>query len=330
MRILSLFEKAYKVKTTGRHTWRLFPQIASLCDEYTQLTYADIEAKGPKYLGSDLMTDYSPDVVIVHGLITAVIPYLQGVTCAKVGIVTDFCYLLSHRDLMNEYVECGIDIMFQRGTYDPGLDYPVSQIYWPFSANPEEFYPGAERRRNKIGFAGSLDNPVYNQRRIAGDALSRAGLVSVCRKCFKGADPDGVYPYFLRSHVAALTSTQMDHVPTSVRLGPPKPADMPPTPRAKTFEMMASATAVLTPPFYMQENIFPGVEDVCFWYKRDCSDILQVAEGVLTDTPRTRRVALAGYRHFLQYHTDAIRIKELYDHLERLVGGRPIERQWGI
>ncbi len=329
MRVLSLFEKSSGIKTTGRHWWRLLPRLAPLCDDYTQLTYSDVLARGPKYGGSDLMAEYSPDVIIIYGHATGIVPHLRGIHCAKVAIVTDFCYLLPNKTLMNEYVECGIDIMFQRGTYDPDLDYPVPQVYWPFSANPEEFYPGNGVRQNKIGFAGSLGNPVYDQRRIAGTALSRAGLFSVCKGCHKGADPHGIYPEFLRRRVAGLTSTQMDHIP-SIRPGDPKPADLPPTPRAKTFEMMASGTAVLTPPFYAQGNIFSEAREICFWYKRDCSDVVRVAQEILNDTDRTREVALAGYDHFLEYHTDGIRIKELYSHLVRLVEGKPIERRWGI
>lgn len=339
MRILALFEKPSGTKTTGRHWWKLLPKLSPLCqdsfpaeslssDEYVQITYADVIAKGPKYHGSDLMAEYLPDVTIVYGKATDIASYLSTVRCPTVAIMTDSCYMFPNKTLMDEYVDCGVDIMFQRGTYDPDLSYPMPQVYWPFSANPEEFFPRGGARQNKIGFAGSLDNPVYDQRRIAGSALSRAGLLSVCRGCQKGADPYSVYPQFLRHHVAGLTSTQMDHIP-SINVGDPRPADLPPTPRAKTFEMMASATAVLTPPFYAREALFQ-LQKVCFWYERDCSDVVRVASAMLNDPAMTREVALAGYNHFLQHHTDAIRIQELYDHLVRLVEGKPIERQWGI
>lgn len=330
MRIVTIFEKNSEPKTTARHGWRLLWKLAPLCEQYWQVTMMDLMQYSPESAASMFMDEYKMDAVVVYGSIQSLVPYLKSLHCAKVAVATDSCYMFPVKEIMDRYVECGFDLMLQRGTYDPDLEYTTPQVWWPFSADPDEFHPGTSKPRiNKIGLAGSLGNGVYSRRKIAAQKLSDANMLSVCLYCHKGADPDGTYPAFLRAHVAGLTSTQMDGIPPE-RPGCPLPMDLPPTPRAKTFEMMASATGVLTPPFFMQENLFPEAREVCFWYRHDCTNVVRVAGEILNDSERAREVALAGHDHFLRYHTDEIRIKELYDHVERLVKGKSIERKWGI
>lgn len=330
MRVAAIFEYNTEPKTTSRHGWRLIQKLSNLCDGYWQITVADLLRRSPESAVSMLANDCKVDAIVVYGSIRFIIPYIKPLRCAKLAVITDSCYMFPVKETMDRYVECGFDLILQRGTYDPDADYTTPQTWWPFSADPEEFHPnGSGQRINKIGFAGSLDNGVYSQRRRAVDTLSSDGVLSPCLYCHKGSDSGAIYPEFLRTHVAGLTSTQMEGISPEYA-GAPIPMDMPSTPRAKTFEMMASATAVLTPPFFMQENLFPCNTEVCFQYKYDCSDIVPVARAIINDTDRTREMALAGYDHFMHYHTDEIRVRELYDYIACLVEGKPLERTWGI
>jgi len=63
-------------------------------------------------------------------------------------------------------------------------------------------------------------------------------------------------------------------------------------------------------------------------YKEDCSDIISKAKEIIKNPERTSFIAKNGLEVFLKKHTDSIRIKEFYDHLVRLVEGKPIKRNY--
>lgn len=228
---------------------------------------------------------------------------IAKLSCAKVAIDVDFYKAMEGKSKV--YERGKFDLVIQRGAFHQKLRPNVPMVWLPFSADENEFFPINSKRKKRIGFAGSMDSFVYNQRKIAVRKLQNARLIEVCKNCKHNR-----YPVFLRSVMAALNSSEID------------------TPYGKVFEIIASGTALLTPPFYGQDILFTS--DCFMFYKPDCSDIEIKARRLLKNNDRRKEMVKKSYKIYKERHTDEKRLQELYKHLRNLLDGKPIEKPWGI
>lgn len=259
--------------------------------------------------GQSILSLYNsirPDVIICYAKIGKL--NFAGVTneihCAKIAIEVD--YNRRPLALQKLYRICKFDLVLQRGSFPAPNNYPIPWAWLPFSADPTVFHPGDpfRLRKNIVGFAGSSSHS-YPIRLRAINILKQRQLLEVCRKCY-GTN----YQKFLRDNKAYLTSTELD------------------SPHGKMFEILASGGAVLSGPFSTQEAL--GLKDCLITYQNDCSDIIDKAKLVRNNNDIVREIANNGYSAFLKYHTDDLRLKELYEHIQNLVHGKPLVKPWGI
>ena len=299
-------------------------QMKPLCSWYGELLLSKLRKRiSNGYTSTDLWKDYKPDVVVCYGNFAKEVfnDFFVGLSCAKTVVITDFHgHTGNNPGIMKAYLKNKFDIMFMRGVYDNSYKSTIPMVWVPFSASDNTFYPDDSiTRSNMIGFAGMVSPSVYVVRRKALGLLKKAGLLKVCSKnmCNKGdRKKNKGYPLFLRSMVACLTSTDL--------------YDWPPTPRAKTFEIMGSKTVLLTPYFEKIEKMIGRDEVNYVRFKRDCSDVVRKARKILNEPEWAKTVARNGYEMFLKKHTDIVRIKEFYTHLVRLVCGKSIQRRWEL
>jgi len=268
----------------------------------------------------EIIEKHNPDIVICYGAMGFIdigTPFKHISRC-KICIEPDY-----HNFFGKEkwYRDNGFNYMFLRnGNNTDKIGIP--SVWWPWSADENEFFTRNEPRRNIIGFAGSSVHELYRIRRNARDMLFAHHLLEDKKKTimasecadgmWKGKWTDqGKYQEYLRSVVAILTSTE--------NRGP----------FAKTFEAMASGTAVLSSPIINKELLF-GNKKCYFEYKPDCSDIVKVARDILNNPKWVQEVTTNAKEEFLKKHTTEKRVKELYDNLIRIEEAREPERKWGI
>jgi len=322
MKVLVLYEHLRLERGNTRHMNGFMGQMEPLCSSFNEVLLPRLREKIEKgYTSVDLQKEFKPDVVVVYGNFMKEIctGYFTKMSCAKTVVMVDFQgYLKKNPGIIEKYRKNGFDVIFRRGV-SYGSYKPTIPIIWvPFSANENEFYPdNTINRINLIGFAGMVSPSVYVTRRKAIKLLTKAKLLRICHRsiCNKGiAKKNKGYPGFLRGHVACLTSTDF--------------YSWPPTPRAKTFEIMGSGTVLLTPYFLGMKEMLGNDGEHYVKYDLSCNDVVKKAREIINDPSRTKAIAKNGYKIFLRRHTDRIRIKEFYGHLARLVEGKPIERRY--
>jgi len=254
----------------------------------------------------NIYNNLKPDVIICYAKIgkSNFMKITDQIQCAKIAIEVDY-----HRKplvLQKIYQRCKFDLVIQRGSFPSPSKYPIPWVWLPFSADEKFFHPDGpfRTRKNMIGFAGSA-NASYPVRLRAVNILKRKEVLAECKKCF-GSN----YPKFLRDHRAYLTSTELD------------------SPHGKLFEILASGGAVLSGPFSTKEVL--GLKDCIIEYKNDCSDVFEKARFIRNNFSLVQQIAENGRNTFLKKHTDNHRIKELYEHIQNLVHGKPLVKPWGI
>jgi (2Fe-2S) ferredoxin len=249
--------------------------------------------------------EYKPDIVIAYTSYGLDKQYLSSVPCMKVILESDFYKKVRDNDL-DWYSKNGIDLIVKRGVHDKKYDCGGIPMVWlPFSVDEKEFSPIALNKKKKIvGFAGSCNSQIYSQRRDAIERLQAAGLIDKRGRRIKK------YPEFVRSVLSFLTSAEVG------------------TPHGKVFEIMASKTVLLSPDFRGREELFG--RDECFAeYKKDCSNVVAVAQKIMRDEQYAKAVANRAYRIITEHHTHEKRIEELRSHLDNILAGKSIERPWG-
>lgn len=254
-----------------------------------------------------LYQDLKPDIVICYAHPAHFnLDEIQKITCPKVCIEVD--YYKSPASKISVYQRAKFDLVLQRGAFQlPNFGIPTAWL--PFSADPNVFSPllRLKAKINCVGLAASIRAPIYSQRRIATNKLQSAGLLRICDKCFG----DVKYSTFLRKTRIILTSTEIN------------------SPHGKLFEIMASGSVALTSPFNGEEALFGSTP--CFIkYKQDCSDIVDKAKFFINNPVSYRELQLNSIKVFQEKHTDDIRLKELYQHLENLLNGKPLVKPWGF
>lgn len=321
MRVLVILEYLTSYRGSDRILGPFMLQMEPLCN-FSYIVLPDLRKKIESgYTSQDLQKDYKPDVIICYGNFAKEVfsGYFTKMSCAKTVVIVDFhSHTNNNPGIMEKFKENGFSIMFMRGVYDVKYKSTIPMIWVPFCANEKEFYPdNSVTRVNQIGFAGVTGPSVYSTRKKAIKLLKKAKLLRVCAKsqCSKGhKERNKGYPAFLRSNVACLTSTEL--------------YNWPPTPRAKTFEIMGSGTVLLTPYFFGMEEML-GKDGIHYvQYNKNCSDVVKKAREIINNPARAKTIAENGYKMFLKKHTDRIRIREFYEHLVRLVEGKPIKKRY--
>lgn len=313
-----------EIKFSSRLHMEFLSRLNEFC-EYHYLHGSMVLEKGR--LATDLYKEYEPDVVIHYdshaprGIRTRFPEgYFAKLPCLKVMIEPDFWKKAAARqwDDFSWYVSNKFDLIIRRGCFKGTKDVlGIPSIWLPYSADENEFYPVEESRRNVIGFAGAYKYSGivaegiigYAQRRKAMALLGAENLLEHCKGCRTLSGSTQLYPMFLRSVVAALTSAETR------------------SPMGKMFEIMASGTVLLTTDFDHRKELFGDIE--CFVeYLGDGSDVVEKAHKILNNLEWAKQIALNGLEVFKKNHTHTIRIKELYHHLECLLEGKQIMGRW--
>jgi hypothetical protein len=280
-------------------------KLKTLCE------YHDIQAYNNKdilYTAKELYDKYKPDAMLLLAHSDILDGYLRNIPCLKVMIAVDY-RKIERDNRFYWYDNNQFDLVIQRGAYNIYSFHEhigVPSVWVPYSADEKEFYPVKERI-NKIGFTGTTSNNSYAQRRKALQLLEQEDLINNSGKL------NGIgYSSFLRIHRAMLTDTQTKDGRRS--------------PHAKMFEILASGSVCLTPAFdynFLSNNCMVK-------YKDDCSDIIEKAKWIMDNKEETDIISKNAYNEFLEYHTDTIRIKEVYEHINNMLEGKSLNKKWGI
>lgn len=238
----------------------------------------------------DILDKYEvPDVVMIHAHNNLAVDVLKQFpsSCLKVIIAVD-SYKIQKNDEWDFYRN--FDLVILRHSINDNKT-PVTNYWLPFSASEEEFYPDKiEAKKNSVSFVGTTGKEKYWQR---AEAIRNLGdLVVNYGKNIKE------YSNILRSHTMCLNSAEIN------------------SPFGKVFEIMMSGSIVVTPRFNGMNDLKGFSKDMFCLYKEDCSDINLNVREWLNDMDRIKENSKKSYDAVYKYHTDTVRIKELYNILK--------------
>jgi spore maturation protein CgeB len=206
------------------------------------------------------------------------------------------------------YRDNKFDLVIQRGWYEKKdvKKIGVPMVWLPFSINPSEFKIPTPGRRNIIGFTGNTNSRIYKQRRKAVQILEKARLLDNKGKNLRKSKD---YVRFLKSIKGGLSSSEIK------------------SPYGKTFEIMASGAALLTPSFGGRENLFGDLK--CMYeYKDNCSDLLKQARRITRNNGLRLEVIRNAMKIVKKKHNHGSRIKELNNHIKNMLEGKSIKHYW--
>jgi len=300
-------------KPLGAIDWRInidfINQLDNYADEFRQIAAYDRDHVITS--AEDIYKTFKPDAILLLAHSKTLDSYLKNIPCLKVMIAVDY-YKIIRDNRYDWYKNNNFDLVVQRGVYDLkhfNEHIGMPSVWLPFSADEKEFKIFNSDRKNMIGFIGTLAGEgKYVQRKKAIGNLEDHGLIDNLGRVGKNN-----YSEYLSSYIAMLTDTAITN--TNIR-----------SPHAKMFEMMASDTVCLSPDF--DHNFIP--KDCYVEYKDDCSDVVERAKWILTHPDTCDIIRNNAYKEFLDKHTDKIRIKELYDHMDNLLKGKELEKKWMI
>ena len=208
------------------------------------------------------------------------------------------------------YAEQNFQLMMYRGWYPKeDLDTSGLQSIWLPHAASNEFY-SSEKRYNKIVFAGSgrySRSPYYRIRQNAIRMLEEPDMID-----WLGNVGYERYPEILRSYVCALTDA----------------AGTNQTAIGKTFEIMGSGTTLLSQHFVGEEILF-GTEPFAYFFDIELTNLLDLADRILTEPDEAKEIAQNGLRIINKYHRYTHRAYELYQILLAVAGGTKVPQRWG-
>lgn len=308
---VSKLQTMCELKTYGPEIYEIgktmlpMPKELQLCEYNEQMT------------GKDLIKEYNPDIIFLLLYNVKNLDWYPKDIC-KAGVPTvlleDDHY--TYNPAISEYKgtkplewykSSGLSLLLRRHYYVE--DSPIPSVWFPQSANEEDFKLYSGERINEIGFAGSYNKtPWYTIRLNAVDTLAKNSLLS------ENAGRFGLeeYVYYIAKYKGILgCSGGILH-----------------TPLAKMFECMLSGTPYLTNWFYGKHQLF-GLKEYCFIYKDDCSDIVKKAKIILNDTDYVNEVTTNAYQIVNEHHTDEARLNDLYTILKHVVAGKEPPRKWG-
>jgi len=212
------------------------------------------------------------------------------------------------------YKKSHIDLIVNRGIECVEEETKVKSVWLPLSAQEQDFYtdPNSnylDNRLKKVVFVGggrySL-NKLYFHRQVAIRTLESMDLLD-----YIGHVGYERYPTILKSYLIGLSD------------------GFPPlnTPAAKTFELMASGTAVLSTYLRNKEVLFG--EKQCY-FEYNLGNVQDIAKKVLNDMDKIKETTMNALEVINKHHLHKHRIIEFYDILNALIAGREIPKKWGL
>jgi len=208
------------------------------------------------------------------------------------------------------YTKHNIQYLLHRGTYEKQLleRFKIPTIWLPHAAS-SEFYNTENKRYNKIMFVGNgrySTNVLYTIRQQAIRILENEDFLD-----WLGNVGHKDYPEILRTYTCGLSCSAGTSRST---LG-------------KHFEIMGSQTALLSQHFTGEEILF-GSEPFAFFYNEDMTDILEVADKMLSDKKATAEIAKHSLSVIDKYHRYSHRAYELCQILVAVASGTPVPHRW--
>jgi hypothetical protein len=224
----------------------------------------------------------------------------------KICIEEDFQYETTD----DWHKEHGFSAIIQRhySQYIRTENISLPKHFFPFSVDPTVFYPRTKIRRAKVGFAGTKcasnvmqGGSIYRPRETAYDILHANGLLAEFT-VVSGGDRLSGSPYveYLQKYMAYLCCGSVYHI----------------TP-AKMVEIMASGGILFTDDQTSGLDLmFPNDAYLTYGYS-DASGLLGKVGRVFEDMPFREEMVKKGLECIKEKHTHDVRIKELFDIIER-------------
>jgi hypothetical protein len=253
--------------------------------------------------------NYLPDI-LYHDKHTGSVywlpPDFRDCKVLKICIEEDFQYETSD----DWHKEHGFSAILQRhySQYARTKNMSLPKHFFPFSVDPTAFYPRGYQRNNRIGFAGtqgtgnamSGGQSVYAPRENAYRLLHNHGLLAERTVVIGGERLNGdPYIDYLQRYTAYLCCGSVYHL----------------TP-AKMVEIMASGGVLFTDDQTQGLDLmFPN--ETYLTYKQDASDLLDKVRNIFDDVPFRDAIVNRGVECIKEKHTHDVRIKELFDIIER-------------
>jgi len=304
MRILLVYGANPKSKSR-KINLDFIKKIGNLCTNFNILFAKDLMNQKKNMI--DYYYDLKPDVMICYAKTKKYnrLPsnIFRDLPCLKVMIEVDY-----KKGMIPWYRKNKFNFIFKRGSYARRSNTGIPTTWLPFSADASLFKHSfdIEKRIKKVGFSATL-NKAYTQRKKVVQKLEEYKLVTI-KKIY---DPKE-YANFLGSFLIGLDTPER-------RM----------TPHGKTFETIASGAVLLTGPFYGHNTLFDPSKKSFIQFGSKLEGLVKEVHKVINDIDLAKEIVKNSKQTFLERHTDEIRIKELYDHLQNLLKGKSIERKWG-
>lgn len=257
----------------------------------------------------DLVKEFKPDIVVA-------LKYPLTYRWMKSHRTSSIPFILIEGDYfatpLGWYEDNKFDLIIQRGyvhneyTSIPNVWLPLSADEKDFCIDPYSNY--LDNRKQKVVFIGNVSNFLYYKirRNILGklennDLFENLGVVG-----FED------YPNKLMSYIAGLSCSGSSlHAPIG-----------------KTFEIMASGTALLTQWFHGWKVLF-GNKKCYFTYKDDLSNLEDMVRYILNNMDEVKEVTSNAVSVINAKHLNMHRVLELYNIFKAIVSGKEIPRIWG-
>ena len=210
----------------------------------------------------------------------------------KICIEEDYHYEYSDE----WYEEMGFSVILQKHYSQSLRKMVVPVIFFPFSVDLDVFHPPRrESRFNRICIASIATPSMYPFRYRAMAALQKEDMID----CFIERQKIGQkYVNCLQQYTCHLSGG------SRYNLSP-----------AKTFEIIASGSVLLTNQFMGLEKLLP--EGSYVTYKNDISDIIDRAREITYSSNYRKHIIEKGIECVKKYHSHRVRIKQLIDIIQR-------------
>jgi len=268
-------------------------KIGPLCNKFNIIEAFDKKNNKLLVQPKDLYEKYKPDVIMCHSQHDLLNGFFKNLPCLKIIIAVDFWKIIE-KNRFDFYENNDFDVIFYRG-YIPEkyrIKLGIPTIWLPWSADTSEFYPieNFDNKIKKVGFAGTCTN-TYKIRKKAIEVLYKSNLLKDHGRVLSE------YPEILRKYVCMLSSAEKNSI------------------HAKTFEIMASGSIPLINS--LNENEKTLFKTDCYiTYNEDMTDIVKNTRKVLFNRELAIEMSKNARNEIEEKHTDNIRIKQLYKHIE--------------
>lgn len=318
MKILYLIDSTLgDYNTLSRRLYKnIYNRLSSYCEIYTygpkEHTINDSLISPIQYdkkiVFDDLIREFNPDIIVAikYVLTYKWLKFNKNNISTIPFILIDGDYFSTPEDWI---YEMGFDLIIQRGYIIDDFKLDIPNVWLPLSADEIDFYVDPDiNREQKIVFIGSTTRfPYYNIRRNALELLEN-------NDSFDSLEDIGFdkYPEVLRSYIGGFSCAGGSlHIP----LG-------------KTFEIMASGTALLTQWFHGSEELF-GRNKCYFTYRDDLRDLEYRMNYMINNPEEVKYITKNALSIVNSKHLNMHRVLELYNIFKSIVEGKEIPRIWG-